>query len=1422
MVNDYSVVLSAKLNEAQASAEITKSIKKIEKNASVHLDLGIKNDTLATNIEKAQLRVDNLRTKYSAFVKDPELHRGWQRLFDQSKIVESKEELTNLNAKIGVFEQQLEKAGKRSRSFGAELKNNVLKMGNWMLLGTVLATIIRSIGQIYTNVVAVNTAMTELKKVTNETATAYDEFLNTAADKAQNLSAKLSEMVEATSNFARLGFNLKDASQLAEVAIMYKNVGDEVESVDESTKSIISTMKAFGIQTSDTMSIIDIFNDTGNRYAVTSGAIGSAMQRAGAGLAIANNSLEESVALWTAMNEILQDGDVAATSLRFITARLRNTAGQLQEMDVDADGAAETITKLRSQILELADVDIMSTNDEFRSTYDVLKDIASIWDTLSGRDQADVIRLVAGAKQQTAFSALMTNWSTAEKVVETASNSMGSAAAEYEKWSESILAHSQSLASAWEEFSVNLLNSDSVVAVIDVVKLLVESLTFVEEHIGLLNIALVVLAGIAASKSVIGLNGLAFGLDKLLIKLGLTTGAATSLSMALSIMIPVAAIMGTIAIFNKVNVTLDEQRQKVADIQAEYASVEDELKDLNAIKVTSPYDTPLTENEIKRLEYLEKVKADLEYGVALEQRKEYKNEFFGEGDLFSSGTLGEAKGYATNRADTFAAWEDPDYEMRLKAWYSEEELQATYEQLMSELRLIEETRNALDAALQDPVVLSDDKLKSQIELGRSDVDGYIDAYTTAIARLVEVSDGSIETQDETLANIDAVTEKLPEATDETNKLLEAAQSANDVLEASAEAYDAVSDAVEEYNEGGYVADDTLASLEKALPGVISLLYDESGQLRDGASAAFESSDAMFAFLESVIQAQIAAAQTDYSNLVMQLGAASAAAVAAQQNIVDLQALLASITGAAAAGSKVKKSGGGGGSSSIYSKEYQSAKDYTEHMIKMSELRQKRMSEESASYESESQTQIAYYQQLMNSTSAELDRLTKKGYDESNKEFRQLAADYESYQNEIYDIAYNAWKQQQQAAIDAVEDQIDAENDRWEERKNHLDHEIDLQESLLTLEETYLDTIKDISKEIGELDKELATALTYPIGSDLALFTQDERDGLVDQLRDIEAEATSLYEDFQTKLKGISEEETWQLEGLTDEFERQYEILLKQYEISKADLGVARARRDLESVLNDRNVAMLVNGVWTWVADPESVKAAVEAVYDAEQEARDALTDLHNTQRTQALEEAISNLDMQRSAEEAAHDKIIDGLNDQIDAIQAMSFVFDDFLSAFMAGTEALKSVIDDIVHHPIDPPPEKRAQDYISTDKTIVSRVKDIASNRPTVKYAEGGVGDFTGLAHMDGSKSNSEVVFNSSSARKLYNLVYNTDDLVAMMASKISRAMNIKPSFGGGYGTPSGASNITNLYIEGVQIAGQDGDSFLTLLRRNVPLAQK
>lgn len=172
-----------------------------------------------------------------------------------------------------------------------------------VLLG--INAIRKSIAQMVLEVIALDTAMTELKKVTDETDQTYMQFLDSATIKAQKLGATISDVVTATADFARLGYNLGDAEQLAEAAIVYKNVGDGIEDISVASSSIISTMKAFGIEADNAMNIVDIFNKIGNEFAISSVGIGEALSRSAAGLAETNNTLAESVALITAANTVV-------------------------------------------------------------------------------------------------------------------------------------------------------------------------------------------------------------------------------------------------------------------------------------------------------------------------------------------------------------------------------------------------------------------------------------------------------------------------------------------------------------------------------------------------------------------------------------------------------------------------------------------------------------------------------------------------------------------------------------------------------------------------------------------------------------------------------------------------------------------------------------------------------------------------------------------------------------------------------------------------------------------------------------------------------------------------------------------------------------------------------------------------------------
>lgn len=83
------------------------------------------------------------------------------------------------------------------------------------------------------------------------------------------MGATVADTITATADFARLGFDIDEASGLADAALVYKNVGDGIEDISEASQSIISTMKAFGVEASDAMSIVDKFNEVGKHHCPT-------------------------------------------------------------------------------------------------------------------------------------------------------------------------------------------------------------------------------------------------------------------------------------------------------------------------------------------------------------------------------------------------------------------------------------------------------------------------------------------------------------------------------------------------------------------------------------------------------------------------------------------------------------------------------------------------------------------------------------------------------------------------------------------------------------------------------------------------------------------------------------------------------------------------------------------------------------------------------------------------------------------------------------------------------------------------------------------------------------------------------------------------------------------------------------------------
>lgn len=215
-------------------------------------------------------------------------------------------ELGNIKREFKQVREEARLLGKNTQTFGDRLKTQFQRYSAYLSVAEVFMYVSQGLKDMFDQVVAIDSAMTELKKVTNETEGTYNKFLSDASSKAKELGTTIDGLVESTADFARLGYGFKDSQGLAEVANIYAVVGDDIDSVETATQSLISTLTAFkdeagNLTNSDfALSIVDKMNEVSNNFAISSGGIGEALQRSASSMMAANNSLDETIALITA------------------------------------------------------------------------------------------------------------------------------------------------------------------------------------------------------------------------------------------------------------------------------------------------------------------------------------------------------------------------------------------------------------------------------------------------------------------------------------------------------------------------------------------------------------------------------------------------------------------------------------------------------------------------------------------------------------------------------------------------------------------------------------------------------------------------------------------------------------------------------------------------------------------------------------------------------------------------------------------------------------------------------------------------------------------------------------------------------------------------------------------------------------------
>lgn len=346
-----------------------------------------------------------------------------------------------------------------------------------------------------------DTALTEMRKVSNESVQSLKKYQDTTFDTADAVGTTAKQIQNSTADWMRLGESMDTAAKSAKDANILLNVS-EFEGIDEATESLVSMSQAY--KDLDKMDIIDVLNNIGNNYSISTDGLATALKDSASALVTANNDLNEAVSLTTAGNAITQDPSKVGAGLRTISLRLVGTEEAKQELSdlgEETDGMITTVSKLRDTIMNATKAassdgkgfDILDSNGNYKSTYEIMQGLADLYDNIVKKDKELgtnnlnlLLETIAGKNRSNIAASILQNGDMLRSVYEDAQNSDGSAEQELNSYLDSIDGKMAQLENRAQEFWFKVIDSETIKNGIDLLSTLLKGATNFVDTVGLL------------------------------------------------------------------------------------------------------------------------------------------------------------------------------------------------------------------------------------------------------------------------------------------------------------------------------------------------------------------------------------------------------------------------------------------------------------------------------------------------------------------------------------------------------------------------------------------------------------------------------------------------------------------------------------------------------------------------------------------------------------------------------------------------------------------------------------------------------------------------------------------------------------------------------------------------------------------------
>lgn len=348
--------------------------------------------------------------------------------------------------KIKITQRGLGKLGKNLKD---QMAQAVTSFSQWISISSAVMLGVGKFKDAISELKELDDILTEISKTSNLTSSQLKELGNSAFDSASEYGKSASDYLTGVQEMYRAGF--ENASEMSELSILAQSAGDMT--AEMSNDYLIATSAAYDLKgnVKDLNDVLDGQNYITNNAAVSMSDMASATSEAASiasqyGVKI--NELSSLIAVATAKTR--ESGSETGNALKSLFINLQDTTSDPIRKAFEAVGIS--MTKM------------VNGAEKLKTPIELLKELSKAFNELPEGDtrRANILSDIGGKWHANTLSAILSDWSSFEKMESLYSQGSGSALQEAEKSANNLSGSLEKLSNDWTSFVQNIVNSDGL------------------------------------------------------------------------------------------------------------------------------------------------------------------------------------------------------------------------------------------------------------------------------------------------------------------------------------------------------------------------------------------------------------------------------------------------------------------------------------------------------------------------------------------------------------------------------------------------------------------------------------------------------------------------------------------------------------------------------------------------------------------------------------------------------------------------------------------------------------------------------------------------------------------------------------------------------------------------------------------------